>query len=33
MGILFLAPDVFDFLMWPVTALMAAADALIRLWI
>jgi len=33
MGILFLAPGVFDFLMWPVTALMGAADAFIRLWI
>lgn len=33
MAILFLAPGVFDFLMWPVTGLMAVADAFIRLWI
>lgn len=33
MGIMFLAPEVFGFLMWPVTAMMAAADAFIRLWI
>lgn len=33
MGILFLAPGAFRALMWPVTVLMGAADAFIRLWI
>jgi Zn-dependent protease len=33
MGILFLAPGAFRFLMWPVSVLMGAADAFIRLWI
>jgi len=33
MGIMFLAPDAFRFLMWPVELLMGAADAFIRLWI
>lgn len=33
MAVLFLAPGAFRFLMWPVTALMGAADAFIRLWI
>lgn len=33
MGILFLAPGAFRFLMWPVTVLMGAADAFIRLWL
>ncbi|MHB1192332.1 MAG: site-2 protease family protein [Longimicrobiales bacterium] len=33
MGLIFLAPDTFRFLMWPVSALMGAADAFIRLWI
>ena len=33
MGLLFLAPGAFRFLMWPVDLLMGAADAFIRLWI
>jgi len=33
MGIMFLAPDAFRFLMLPVDFLMGAADAFIRLWI
>jgi len=33
MGLLFVAPGAFRFLMWPVTVLMGAADAFIRLWI
>jgi Zn-dependent protease len=33
MGIMFLAPDAFRFLMWPVSALVGLADAFIRLWI
>lgn len=33
MGILFLAPGAFRYLMWPVTVLMGFADAFIRLWI
>jgi Zn-dependent protease len=33
MGIMFLAPDAFRFLMLPVELLMGAADAFIRLWI
>lgn len=33
MGVLFLAPGAFRYLMWPVTVLMGFADAFIRLWI
>ncbi|MDP2956019.1 MAG: site-2 protease family protein [Longimicrobiales bacterium] len=33
MGLMFLAPGAFRFLMWPVDLLMGAADAFIRLWI
>lgn len=33
MGIFFLVPEAFRFVMWPVTLLMGAADAFIRLWI
>ena len=33
MGLFFLAPGAFRFLMWPVDVLMGAADAFIRLWI
>jgi Zn-dependent protease len=33
MGVLFLAPGAFDYLLWPVDYLMGAADAFIRLWI
>lgn len=32
-GLLFVARDAFQYLMWPVTVLMGAADAFIRLWI
>jgi Zn-dependent protease len=33
MGLMFLAPGAFRLLMWPVGALVGAADAFIRLWI
>jgi Zn-dependent protease len=33
MGLLFLFPGVFRYLLWPVTYLMGVADAFIRLWI
>ena len=33
MGLMFLAPGAFRLLLWPVGALMGAADAFIRLWI
>jgi Zn-dependent protease len=33
MGLMFFAPSVFRYLLWPVTFLMGAADAFIRLWI
>ena len=33
MGLMFLVPDAFRLLMWPVGALMGVADAFIRLWI
>ncbi|HSW31481.1 MAG TPA: site-2 protease family protein [Longimicrobiales bacterium] len=33
MGLMFLAPSAFRILMWPVGALVGAADAFIRLWI
>jgi Zn-dependent protease len=32
MGLMFLAPGAFRLLMWPVGALVGAADAFIRLW-
>lgn len=32
-GLLFLVPDAFRYLLWPVDVLMGAADAFIRLWI
>lgn len=33
MGLMFLAPGAFRLLMWPVSALLGAAEAFIRLWI
>jgi Zn-dependent protease len=33
MGLFFLVPGAFRYLLWPVTALMGVADAFIRLWI
>lgn len=33
MGLLFLVPQAFRYLLWPVTVLMGAADAFVRLWI
>jgi Zn-dependent protease len=33
MGLLFLVPGIFQYLLWPVTYLMGVADAFIRLWI
>jgi Zn-dependent protease len=33
MALFFLVPDAFRFILWPVTWLMGAADAFIRLWI
>lgn len=33
MGLMFLAPGAFRLLMWPVSALLRAAEAFIRLWI
>jgi Zn-dependent protease len=33
MGLLFLVPGIFRYLLWPVTYLMGVADAFIRLWI
>lgn len=33
MGLLFVFPGVFRFLMWPVTFLMGVADVFVRLWI
>ena len=33
MGLFFLVPGMFRFLLWPVTFFMGAADAFIRLWI
>jgi Zn-dependent protease len=32
MGLLFLVPGIFRYLLWPVTYLMGVADAFIRLW-
>ena len=32
MGLLFLVPGIFQYLLWPVTYLMGVADAFIRLW-
>ena len=33
MGLLFFVPEVFVYLLWPVTMLLGAADAFVRLWI